>query len=358
MINNHILDNAVYIYKLEINCTPSSEDIARSAYEFLKALSPSLKKRQALEKLEDFAPRVVIKPNVTVPAERNSGIITHPDFVSGMVDYFLDVGMSCEGIIVAEGGGTEESMEKHFSQSGYEEMAQRQNVRLVNLNFDESVLVHLPQAEILKDIGIARMVKDKNYFINVPKLKTHNLAVTTLCMKNLMGTIVPARARHLCSIGSEYASRANEITPNGIMLREELLCRKLCDLSLASKPDLNIIEGITGRDGTAFHHGKNIQTNLVIGGKNVVSVDAVASYLMGFDPMGIGYLKIADQRGLGVIDVTKIKVFEVSNGRIALCDNINKFMSPIPFEVLAGDKQARGIPLNKEMLARCQHIAV
>ena len=214
-------------------------------------------------------------------------------------------------------------------------------------------------AEILKEIGISKTVKnDDVLFINVPKYKTHNLAVTTLSMKNLMGTITPCDDRHLCSIGGEYAERAHEITSNGITLREERLCRKLCDLSMASIPDLNVIEGIIGRDGTAFRHGKNIQTNLAIAGKSVVSVDAVGSYLMGFEPSEIGYLKIASQRGLGEINIENIDVYEARDGRLTPCDDIARFMSPIPFEVLASDRQARDISLNREMQARLQAVGV
>jgi uncharacterized protein (DUF362 family) len=339
------VDGAVYVYKLEPACEPpSSEDMARSAYELLKAVAPPLKKR------------VAIKPNITVPAERDSGIVTHPDFVAGIIDYFREVGISVEDIVIAEGGGSgppPHGMDRHFSQSGYTAMARSRRVRLVNINGDERVSVQLPQGEILKEIGIAKTVKDDDtLFINVPKYKTHNLAVTTLSMKNLMGTITPCQDRHLCGISRQYADHAHEITSNGITLREEHLCRKLCDLSLASKPDLNVIEGIVGRDGTAFHHGKNIQTNLVIAGKNVVSVDAVGSYLMGFDPTGIGYLKIAAQRGLGVIDIEKIEIYEACDGRLNPCSDIARFMSQIPFEVLGGDRMARNIPLNKEMLAR------
>lgn len=338
--------NSVFVYKLRTNNGISSEDIARGAYEFIKALSLPIKDK------------VVMKPNITVPADKDSGIITHPYFISGMIDYFREIGLHGENIMVAEGGGSAEphGMDEHFNQSGYLEMTQSQGVRLINLNHDEPVYSDLPNADFLKKIGIAKTVKnDDTYFINVPKLKTHNLAVTTLSMKNLMGTIVPVHTRHLCGIWKEYAERQNEITSYGITLREEHLCRKLCDLSLASKPDFNIIEGIIGRDGTAFHHGKNIQTNLIIGGKNTTTVDAVASYLMGFDPKGVGYLKIASDRNLGLIDIEKIKIYEIDDGNIVPCDDLNKFMSPIPFEVLAWDKQARNIPLNKEMQERCNH---
>lgn len=344
-------NSVVYVYRLEPEGEPpSAEDMARSAYELLKAVSPPLKNR------------VAMKPNITVPAESDSGIVTHPDFVAGMVDYFREMGTSIEDIVIAEGGGSRppHDMDKHFGQSGYTAMAQRRGVRLVNMNWDERIPVHLPQAEILKEIGIAKTVKDDDtLFINVPKCKTHNLAVTTLSMKNLMGTITPCHDRHLCSMSKEYAGRAHEITPNGIELREESLCRKLCDLSLASKPDLNVIEGIIGRDGTAFHHGKNIQTNLVVAGTDVVSVDAVGSYLMGFDPAGIGYLKIAAQRGLGVIDIEKIKVYEVRDGQLIPCSDIARFMSRIPFEVLRrhGEvREVRDIPMNTEMLARLHSV--
>ena len=339
-------DGVVYVYKLETEDTPASDDLARSAYEILKVVSPPLKKK------------VTLKPNITIPTDRDSGIITHPDFVAGMIDYFREMGMSSHDIVVAEGGGSgrpPHGMDEYFDQGGYMDMARSRGIELVNMNWDERVPVHLPQAEILKEIGIAKTVKDDDTcFINVPKYKTHNLAVTTLSMKNLMGTITPCTDRHLCNVSSEYTERAHEITSNGITLREERLCHKLCDLSMASKPDLNVIEGIVGRDGTAFQHGKNIQTNLVIAGKNVVSVDAVGSYLMGFEPAGIGYLKIAAQRGLGEIDVEKIEIYEVRDGQSVPCSDIARFMSEIPFEVLAGDKKIRDIPLNREMQTRLQ----
>ena len=79
------VNGAVYIHKLKPVCEPpSSEDMARSAYELLRAVAPPLKKR------------VAIKPNITVPAERDSGIVTHPDFVAGVIDYFREMGVAVE----------------------------------------------------------------------------------------------------------------------------------------------------------------------------------------------------------------------------------------------------------------------
>lgn len=341
-MSHSIIDNAVYLYKLESDCESLWHGMMRAGYEFIKALTPAIKKR------------VVMKPNITIAAEPDSGIITHPSFIAGMTDYFREIGLSPEDIMVAEGGG-EDAMEEYYGQGGFTELAQKHGFTTVNLNHVEPVVYDLPDSEFFKEISIASTIVDEdNYFINVPKMKTHNLAVTTLCMKNLMGTLTPPRKRHLCSFPAELGDRHSEVSPNGIELREEVLCKRLSDLSSVLKPDLNVIEGIVGRDGTAFRHGKNIQTNLVIGGKNSISVDAVASYLMGFEPSSIGYLKIARMRELGAIEIEDIDIYEVSKDGVKLCEDINKFMSLIPFEVLAGDRMVRNIPLNKEMLLRCQ----
>jgi uncharacterized protein (DUF362 family) len=343
MIMGHsIIDNAVYVYKLEADFEPLADGMMRAGYEFVKALDLPIKKR------------VVMKPNITIAVEAESGIITHPSFIAGMTDYFREKGLSPEDILVAEGGG-DDRMEEYFGLGGYTELASKHGFTNVNLNHVEPVVYNMPDSEFFKEISIASTVIDKDsYFINVPKMKTHNLGVTTLCMKNLMGTLTPPRKRHLCSFPAELGDRHNEISPNGIELREEVLCKRLSDLSTVLKPDFNIIEGIVGRDGTAFRHGKNIQANLVIGGKNTTAVDAVASYLMGFEPSCIGYLKIARMRELGEIEIKNIDIYEVSNDGVKLCDSLDKFMSPIPFEVLAWDKCARDIPLNEKMLLRCQ----
>ncbi len=341
-MGHSIISNAVYVYKLESDSEPLWDGMARAGYEFIKALAPTIKKR------------VVMKPNITIVAEPDSGIITHPRFIAGITDYFREIGLPPEDIMVAEGGGGN-AMEEYYGQGRYTEMAQQHGFTTVNLNHAEPVVYDMPDSEFLKEISIANIVTDKdNYFINVPKMKTHNLAVTTLCMKNLMGTLTPPEKRHLCSFPQELGGRHNEVSPNGIELREEVLCKRLSDLSTVLKPDFNIIEGIVGRDGTAFRHGKNIQTNLVIGGNNATTVDAVASYLMGFEPSSIGYLKIARLRGLGAIEIEDIDIYEVSSDGIKPCESLSRFMSLIPFEVLASDKHARDIPLNKEMLSRCQ----
>lgn len=321
--NGWLADDAVCIYMPQLDFPPRWEDFARSAYAFLKALHPR----------PPDGKRVVIKPNAP-GYEPDSGMITHPGFVEGIVEYFEEIGVEKDRMIIAEGVGDLDEA-GNWRTSGYGAMAARKGVRLVNIHRDRVVAVPLVDGRIFKEVHIAETVKNEDtYLVNVPKLKTHNLAVTTLSMKNLQGTVVPPDERHFCDPGEGNRERRMEITESGLTLWEEVFCHKLCDLCSVLRPDLNIVEGIVGRDGTGFRRGKNIQTNLIVAGTNVVAVDTVASYLMGFDPRGIGYLKMAAERGLGRNNLEEIRLYEVRGGEVVPCDDLRKFISKTPFDII------------------------
>lgn len=122
-----------------------------------------------------------------------------------MVDHLLAVGLRNEEIMIAEGGGVDDEgytwdMREIYAAAAYVPMAAERGVRLMDLNRDKSVRVSV-DGQIFSEIGIARTVKcEGRYVINVPKLKTHNLAVMTLSMKNLQGVITSIQERHLCPI--------------------------------------------------------------------------------------------------------------------------------------------------------------
>jgi uncharacterized protein (DUF362 family) len=97
-----------------------------------------------------------------------------------------------------------------------------------------------------------------------------------------------------------------------------------------------VIEGIIGRDGTGFQRGANHPLGLVIAGVNMVAVDSVASYLIGFDPRSLVYLLVAAAAGLGTNDLTRLRVYEVENGTIAPCRNLAARRVQPPFTVIRG----------------------
>ncbi|MDP7237812.1 MAG: hypothetical protein QGI34_13885, partial [Candidatus Latescibacteria bacterium] len=68
----------VYILKRNIAGVLEDRDFEESAREIMQGIHVQSDGRD-----------VMMKPNVTAGAPRNSGIVTHPSFVGGLVDYFV-----------------------------------------------------------------------------------------------------------------------------------------------------------------------------------------------------------------------------------------------------------------------------
>ncbi|HPT98134.1 MAG TPA: hypothetical protein PLU39_09715, partial [Armatimonadota bacterium] len=93
---------------------------------------------------------------------------------------------------------------------------------------------------------------------------------------------------------------------------------------------LNVVEGIIGRNGTAFSQGEDVPVGLVVAGINPVHVDAIASLLMGHDPQVIPYLVVARERGLGESDPTRIPVFRLPERTPLTVEELQEMAVPLP----------------------------
>jgi uncharacterized protein (DUF362 family) len=300
----------------------------------------------------------VIKPNVVSgahrggkrkgdPAESDRGIVTDPDFVAGIVQRLRELG--AEKIAVAEGGGPT-PMGPVFAERGYARLAEEWGIELLDLNkkpgaYAEEELNWTPvDGVVFKDIPFVRPVNDPDVvFLNVPTMKTHNLGIISLCGKALQGTIAMGY-RHFCGPIEEALARVKgarkhyqpdvrervrELFERHVRegyprwdaegTRYEGYAQRTCDAVQAIRGSLCIVEGVIGRDGTAFHHGKDVLANLTVGGVNPVHVDAVTAYLMGHDPRNIGYLRAAAERGLGIVDPERIPVFLITGDGPVRC---------------------------------------
>ena len=128
--------------------------------------------------------------------------------------------------------------------------------------------------------------------------------------------------RHLCTVqpcdeplGEEALNRLGD---SGLSVFEERFYHKLCDIVAAVRslgmPRLCVVDGLVGRDGTAFNEGENYPLGWSVAGVNEVHVDAVATWLMGLDPVQTPYLQFAEARGQGRIRPEQIDVVDLSTG--------------------------------------------
>jgi len=299
--------------------------------------------------LELEGEKAVIKPNLTSGehfADPDNGITTHPAFVQGMAEYLNGHGVRRGGVYVLEDPRNSNDNEpRHWRGTGFCEVAAQTGAKLRCPKTYTCAKRAIPKPQVFSTLNVSRLaVAPNTVLFNVPKLKTHNLGITTLGMKNLMGA-VNVFDRHYC--GQSWGDMPEEIRGDKRprtewMTREiherwqERLSRRLADTSQAIPSAICMVEGVVGREGTGFQRGRNRVLGLVVAGTNIVAVDSVASYLMGFDPRELVYLRVAAEVGLGTNDVRHLKLYQVEDGQVVPCREVEDERADPPFRVISG----------------------
>ena len=245
-----------------------------------------LKKINLKNYVNDSEKLILINPNWVTSDHSDTGNVTSTDTIEGIVVYLIkEAKVDPEKIIVGDGGETGLT-KKTMKINDVFRLEKDYEIKVIDLNSDERINdVKIPNPLTLKEVNIAKTAMDASCIISVPSLKTHSMARTTLCMKNLMGTI----------------------QPKGIM--HSKLHQKIADLVSLFRPKLKfqIIDGIIGSDG--FEIGGNpVQMDLIIAGEDPVAVDRVGSAIIGRNLDKVKYLSFAEKKGLGTADLEKIEI--------------------------------------------------
>jgi len=265
---------------------------------------------------------VAIKTNLTggVNSGRLKGIspeesfVTHPEVVRALVKQVKAAG--AKEIFIVEAVYEWAS----YQEWGYEEIASDLGVTLIDLNDSKPYADFIeksvgPDFHIFEKFTFNQILKDVDVFMSVSKMKNHDLAGVTHTMKNLYG-LVPYRFYRL-SEQDKYRSGFHGI---GSQTRERLP-RIIVDINRARPIHFSLIDGIKttqGGEGPWIKSMTPIEPGVLIAGKNPVATDAVATAVMGHDPLGdfpdspfvrcVNHLNLAAQAGLGMNRLDEIEV--------------------------------------------------
>ena len=147
--------------------------------------------------------------------------------------------------------------------------------------------------------------------IHLPTVKTHVFTKMTGAMKNAFGGLLD-RNRHWTH------SVIHETLVDLLQIQKEI-----------HSGIFAVMDGTFAGDGPGPRAMRVHEKNIIIASSDQVAIDAVASKLMGFDPMLIPKLKIAHEMGLGTADTRLIeyKGDDVSNVNWNFSGNDNTFAS-------------------------------
>jgi uncharacterized protein (DUF362 family) len=229
-----------------------------------------------------------IKPNLVVAKPSSSGATTSPEIVAGIIEYLNSKGFN--NLVILEGSWVGDRTSRAFKACGYEEIAKRYNVKLIDLQKDNYRQYEIDDISI----NICDKAMELDFLINVPVLKGHCQTYLTCALKNLKGCIPDREKRRFHSMG---------------------LHRPIAYLNKILKQDLIIVDGIMG--DLNFEEGGNpVQMNRIIVAKDPVLVDSYAANLIGISVDDIPYIRLAEAAGVGNADLTKAKIIEINKDSV------------------------------------------
>lgn len=230
---------------------------------------------------------VLLKVNLIRGASPEKAINTHPEVVRGVGRYFKEHG--CR-VVVADSSGTTGFTSESFRVSGIQAVCEEEGFEL--LNFEKSKLKKVKlKGKVLKELYIPEDILNAGLVVSMPKLKTHVLTLFTGSIKNLMGILPGGYKRELHRVGRLPTT----------------LAKALVDIAQFVKPGLSVMDAVLGMEGNGPTGGKPRKLGCIIAGEDPVAVDAVSSYLIGFEVGEVPITKEAYARGLGEMRLERIE---------------------------------------------------
>ena len=275
--------------------------------------------------------RHLIKPNFVSTEKQLAS--THREAVRAVLDFLRR--HSERPITIGEGTALYDTFDG-YRNFGFDSLVSGyQDVRLQDLNRDAYEVITLYDKDLAPlPVRIAKTVIESDHRISLSIPKTHDTAMVTLGLKNMaVGSLIRDMDKSLFSLVGMIADRfLNYVPPrlkplfsfqglsrlgitrisssDKVKLHQGFLNMHLFLYQLARTipPHLVVLDGFAAMEGNGPVSGEPVPWNLAIAGTDPVAVDAVAAYLMGFDPASIGYLYFCGRAGLGETVVDRINI--------------------------------------------------
>lgn len=254
--------------------------------------------------------RVLLKPNLLSSTKGpEQPVNTHPVIV-GVLARILKEEYNCRVYVGDSSGGTSYGKTwRAFEVSGLKDVARDLGVELINFEDIGVITLRNDANRIKKEFPVTRFIRDVDFIISVPKLKTHSLVGFTGGVKNMMG-LVPGSGKRDMHI----------IAPKAYQMA---MC--IVDLYSLVRPALCIMDAVIGMDGDGPAGGRPKYIGLVLASPDSVALDTIALKIVGYNPIDVVFIKEADTRGLGVGDIERIEVLGESIEDVKIKD----FQKPI-----------------------------
>jgi uncharacterized protein (DUF362 family) len=252
---------------------------------------------EALGGVERIVPtdvNILVKPNVGFYEKEAT---TDPRITAAVVKALKRARSS--RIVVGETALRGVDVEYALEMTGTKTLAEAAGAEVRDLRKDEVVNIEVPNGLAVKSINVFRTARD-SFIVSVPRLKRHSATTVTISLKNMIGTVPDSQK-----------GRFHQVN----------LDQSIADLNIALRPKLAIVDATRAMTRSGPSGGVMVDLNLVFASTDPVAVDLVAAEEL-FKAEGItdprtaaasvSHIQTAAQLGVGVADLSKIEVLNVS----------------------------------------------
>jgi uncharacterized protein (DUF362 family) len=251
--------------------TPDRVSLVEAGDDIQKAVARSIELIGGL-KLQG-GEEVVIKPNLCNAKNPHGMVITDFRILEAVIRL---IGDQTDNITVVESDNISDTADNRAVESGLLDKMDKLGVGFKNLTGDDYEVHEVAGFEL----RLPCTVLNTDYFVNLPKIKTEGHVSVTLSIKNLFG-ILQRRKK------SALHKKLNVILPY---------------LAKTLRHDLIVVDGLVAMEGNGPIIGTPREMGVIVAGRSPVSVDALCSRLMCFDPAEIPHITKTHEMVLGEMD--------------------------------------------------------
>lgn len=230
--------------------------------------------------------KVLVKPNILNGRSPERAVVTHPAVVGAVTKWILDAGAQ-----VTVGDNSSET-----GRAANERCARSSGIIAAALgcymNISQDFVSTHIKSSFAQNVTVSKAVMDSDILISLPKFKTHALTQITGAIKNMFGILVGAEKGRMHAEAGNFKN----------------FSELLVDIYQIRPPDLVIMDAVIGMEGNGPSSGDQRHIGKLIASDDGIALDAVMTAMMGKQPDKIHQLRIAKQRGIGEIDLSKMEI--------------------------------------------------
>jgi uncharacterized protein (DUF362 family)/Pyruvate/2-oxoacid:ferredoxin oxidoreductase delta subunit len=242
---------------------------------------------------------ILLKPNL-LTTKRDA--CTQPEFIEGVLSHLKNHGISMNNVYVGDSPGQSQKVGSDVAKEiGIYEVCESYGVNFVDFESGAPLIENIDGALRLKEIHVAKAVKDCDILINLPRLKSHLEATMTGAIKNYWG-IIPGGLKAHYHLFGKTAEQFGEVLADNFSWIVKNKPNRLIVYDLQE-----IMEGRMGPGG-----GTMKKWDLILAGTDEVALDLIACEIGKLKVKNVPHVRNAIERKLGVGDLENIEIVGIS----------------------------------------------